>query len=85
MTPRVRSFIDAVVAFIGLAYLSYFLARAAGDFQSFASEDTLEDMLVGPVLTVLLLPMLCVFSWWSRREQRTLRHRLHEMRADLIT
>jgi hypothetical protein len=58
VTPAARKFIDVVVTLIGITYLSYFLARVISDPSGFFSRSTAEDMLVGPALTVGLLPVL---------------------------
>ena len=64
-TPVTRKFIDVVVTFIGVTYLSYFLARVISDPCGFFNRSTAEDMLVGPALTVALLPVLYGLAWWS--------------------
>ncbi|HWC29660.1 MAG TPA: hypothetical protein VG845_06215 [Dehalococcoidia bacterium] len=77
VTPATRKFVDGVLTLIALAYLSYFAARVISDPSDFFSRSTAEDVLVGPLLTVALLPLLYAFAWWSKREKRLLRARLY--------
>ncbi len=58
LDKRTLRFIDAVLATIGLMYLLYFVVQALGDLGTFFTRDNAEDFLVGPVLTITLLPFL---------------------------
>ena len=49
--------------------LLYFVVQALGDLGTFFTRDNAEDFLVGPVLTITLLPFLYGVAWLSRREQ----------------
>jgi hypothetical protein len=76
-TPATRKFIDVVITLIGITYLSYFLSTVISDPSGFFNRSTAEDMLVGPALTIALLPVLYGLAWWSRREQHQLQARLY--------
>jgi hypothetical protein len=58
---------------IGFAYLGNFLVHALTDLDAFLSRDTAEDFLIGPVLTLAVIPVLYVMSWVSRRQVQALR------------
>jgi hypothetical protein len=75
VTPVARKFINGVLIVIGLVYLVYFLVRALTDLGAFLTREHAEDILVGPGLTLCLLPLLYAFAWWSRREQQQLHNR----------
>lgn len=66
---RTLRFVDAVLVSIGLVYLVYFVVRALGDLGALFTRDNAEEFLVGPVLTIALLPFLYGVAWLSRREQ----------------
>jgi hypothetical protein len=83
--PRVRKFVDWVLAYIGLFYLGYFLIKALGNLDSFLTRENAEDFLVGPALTVALIPFLYAVAWVSQREQRTLRERPRRLRQHRST
>jgi hypothetical protein len=68
-----RKLIDVVLGSIGALYFVYFLARAFTDPGSFWSRQNAEDFLVGPVLTLALIPFLSAVTWYSRRELAKLR------------
>jgi hypothetical protein len=70
-----RGFINGVIVTVGVVYLLYFFARLINDFGGFASRDTAEDFLVGPLLTITLLPLLIGLARFSRWEQARLRRR----------
>lgn len=62
------------ISLIGFAYLGNFLVRAVTDLDNFLSRDTAEDFLVGPILTIAVIPFLYLVSWFSRNQvRRTLR------------
>lgn len=73
--PRTRALIDGVILAIGTLYLVHFLVRAVGDLDGFLTRERAEDFLVGPVLTLALIPFLYALAWVSRREQDNLRKR----------
>jgi hypothetical protein len=73
--PRLRTFIDGVLAAVGLLYLAHFAFRALTDLDGFLSRDTAESFLIGPALTVALVPFLYAVAWVSRTEQARLRRR----------
>jgi uncharacterized membrane protein len=66
---RTLRFIDGVLASIGVVYLVYFVVRALGDLEALLTRDNAEEFLVGPVLTITLLPFLYGVAWLSRRER----------------
>ena len=68
-----RKVIAGVPIAVGLVYLVYFLVRVLGDFDSFATQKNAEDFLVGPALTVALIPFLLAASRFSRWEQERIR------------
>jgi hypothetical protein len=72
----VRGLIDGVLVAAGVLYLGYFFVRALGDLDSFLTRHRAEDFLVGPALTIALIPFLYALAWMSRREQDNLRKRL---------
>lgn len=73
--PLVRKLIDGVLAAVGVFYLLYFVVRVLSDLDGFLTRENAEDFLVGPVLTIALIPLLYGFAWVSRREQENLRER----------
>ncbi|MEJ7792031.1 MAG: hypothetical protein WKF65_08690 [Gaiellaceae bacterium] len=76
-TPApVLRFIDVVLATIGVVYLGYFVIRVFGDVPGFLTRENAEDFLVGPALTLALIPFLFAAAWWSRREDERLHKRL---------
>jgi len=74
--PPVRKLIDGVLVAVGVFYLGYFVIRVLGDLDGFLTRENAEDFLVGPALTLTLIPFLYVAAFVSRREQRNLRKRL---------
>jgi hypothetical protein len=75
-TPRAtRALIDAVLAAVGVLYVWYFVIKVLSDFDGFLSREHAEEFLVGPALTLALIPLLLGAAWFSRREQRNLRTR----------
>jgi hypothetical protein len=72
--PHVRTFIVGTLATVGLVYFGYFAVRGVGDLLDGAvSRGRAEELLVGPALTLALIPLLYVVAWWSRREKENLR------------
>jgi hypothetical protein len=70
-----RKFIDGVLIAVGVLYLGYFAIRVVGDLEGFLTRKNLEDLLVPPLLTVMLVPFFLGAAWLSRREQENLRKR----------
>jgi Protein of unknown function (DUF2511) len=66
---RTLNVIDAGLAIIGLVYILYFVVRVLGDLDAFLTRENAEGFLVGPVLTIALVPFLYGAAWLSRREQ----------------
>jgi hypothetical protein len=75
MPHATRRFIDTVLVAIGTVYIGYFMIRALADLDGFLSRNHAEEFLVGPVLTLALIPLLLGAAWLSRREQRNFRKR----------
>lgn len=75
LDPRVRTFIDGVLVIVGLVYLIHFAVRVFADLDGFLTRENAEDFLVGPVLTIALIPFLYGVGWASRRDQENLRKR----------
>jgi hypothetical protein len=73
--PRVRKFVDWVLVSIGLFCFAYFLIKALGNLDGFLTRKNAENFLVGPALTIALIPFLYGVAWLSQREQRALRER----------
>ncbi len=74
-TPAVRKVIDGVLVAVGVVYLGYFVISVLGDLDGFLTRQNAEDFLVGPVLTLALIPFLYSAAWWSRREHKNLHKR----------
>jgi hypothetical protein len=72
---RVLTFINGVLATVGLLYISYSLVRVLSDLDGFVARERIEDLLVPLGLTVVLLPFLLAAAWLSRVEQERLRRR----------
>jgi hypothetical protein len=68
-----RKFVENVLVVIGLFYFGYFLIRVFSDFGGFLTRDHAEEFLVGPVLTIALIPFLYAVAWCSQRELANLR------------
>jgi hypothetical protein len=82
--PRFRRFIEGGVATVGLIYLGYFAVRGVGDLLDGAvSRDRVEEFLVGPALTIALIPFLYAVAWLSYHEQANLRRRFRRQRGRL--
>jgi hypothetical protein len=75
VTPETRKVIDGVVIVLGLTYFIYFLVRALSDLNGFLTRQNAERFLVGPALTLALIPALWALAWLSRRERENLRRR----------
>ena len=73
--PLVRKFIDWVLVAVGAFYLGYSAIRVFGDLDGFLTRENAEDFLVGPALTLTLVPFLYAAALMSRREQQNLRKR----------
>jgi hypothetical protein len=73
--PRVRTLIDAVLVLLGVVYLIYVVARAFGDLGGTFTRSNLENFLIGPGLTVALIPFLYGVAWLSRRDEENLSNR----------
>ena len=73
--PRVVRFTDAGLVTIGWLVLLSVLVRIGLQPHDVLSRDTLERLLVVPVLTVALIPFLCLVAWYSRRQVENLRRR----------
>jgi hypothetical protein len=73
--PRARTLIDGVIVAVAILYLVHFLVRAIGDLDGFLTRERAEDFIVGPALTLALIPFLYALAWASRREQENLRTR----------
>ena len=73
--PRVRKFVDRVLITIGVFYFSYFVISALRDLDGFLTRENAEAFLVGPVLTIALIPFLYAWAWISRWDQRRMRAR----------
>jgi hypothetical protein len=71
--PLVRKFIAIVIGTVGTFYFVYFLVRVFADLGGFSTRENAEDFLVGPLLTVALIPFLYAVAWYSRRELANLR------------
>ena len=75
LDPRVLKAINGMLMLVGLIYLAYFLVRSLGDLNGLVTREHAEEFLVGPVLTLALIPFLCGVAWVSMREQENLRSR----------
>jgi hypothetical protein len=74
-TAPVRKLINGVLGMIGVGLMLYVAVRALGDLGGFLTRENAEDFLVAPVLTLALIPFLCLVAWVSKRELDTLRKR----------
>ena len=70
-----RKFISGVLGALGLGLLAYVALRALTDPSGLATRENAEDFLVGPALTLALLPFLYLVAWESQRELDKLRRR----------
>jgi hypothetical protein len=73
--PSVRKLVDWVVIALGLIYLAQFLGAALRDEEGFLTRGHAEDFLVGPVMTLALIPFLYGAAWVSHREMENLHKR----------
>jgi hypothetical protein len=69
--------IDFVLIAIGAGLIIYAVASAATDPDGFFSRDHAERFLIGPVMTIALMPLLLAVVWWCRREQRNFRRHFY--------
>lgn len=68
----VRKVVNVVLGAIGAGLMLYVAARALGDWRGFWTRENAEDFLVAPVLTLALVPFLCLVAWESKRELQNL-------------
>jgi hypothetical protein len=73
--PRFRKFVDRVLISIGVFYFAYFVISALRDLDGFLTRANAEAFLVGPVLTIALIPFLYLWACISRWDQRRMRER----------
>jgi hypothetical protein len=78
--PDAREFANHGLVAVGLVYMAYFVIRALDDPAGLLTRERVEDLLVGPALTVVLIPFLYSVAWFSGREQARLRRRWHSSR-----
>jgi hypothetical protein len=78
--PRVRRFVDGTLAAVAFAYVSYLAVRGIGDLLDGVGRERTEEFLVGPALTIALIPFLYAVAWWSRREKEQIRKRFQARR-----
>jgi len=72
-----RAPIDFVLMAIGAGLIIYAVESAATDPDGLFSRDHAERFLVGPVMTIALMPLLIAIAWWCRREQQNLCRRFY--------
>jgi hypothetical protein len=82
--PSVRRLIDGVLAAVGLVYLGYVAGRGAGDLLDGVGRERAEEFLIGPALTIALIPFLYAVAWWSSRDTQTLRKRARSGSGDKL-
>jgi hypothetical protein len=73
--PRVSKLVDWVVIALVLIYLAHFLGAAIADVEGFLTREHAEDFLIGPVMTLALIPFLYGAAWVSHREMENLHKR----------
>lgn len=73
--PRVRKVIDGVLIAVGLCYLIYSAVKGLSGSDGLLTRENAEDFLVGPALTVVLVPFLYGLVWLSPHERENLRKR----------
>jgi hypothetical protein len=66
-----------VLTAIGLSLLLYAAVSALTDLDAFLTRENSEDFLVGPAMTVALMPLLCGIAAMVGWEMRNLRRRLY--------
>jgi hypothetical protein len=71
--PATRKAVEIVIGTVGTFYFVYFLVRVFTDLGGFWTKENAEDFLVGPALTLALIPLLYAFAWYSQRELANLR------------
>ena len=72
---QARRVVSWVLGTIGVGLMLYAALRALGDWGGFWTRENAEDFVVAPVLTLALVPFLCLVAWESRRELDNLRRR----------
>lgn len=72
---QARRVVSWVLGTIGVGLMLYAALRALGDWDGFWTRENAEDFVVAPVLTLALVPFLCLVAWESRRELDNLRRR----------
>lgn len=60
---------DRALATLGLLFITYFIIRVATDLDDFLTRKNAEDLLVGPMFTVAVIPFLYAAAWISWRER----------------
>lgn len=76
--PLLIKLIESGLVVIGLVYLANFAVQGISDPDALFTTQRGEELLVGPALTVLLMPFLYAAAWISRREQAHLREQWQE-------
>jgi hypothetical protein len=71
----IRKVINGMLGTIGVGLMLYVAVRALGDLGVFWTRENAEDFLVAPVLTLALVPFLCLVAWVSKRDLDDLRKR----------
>jgi hypothetical protein len=69
----VRGLVDGATSAIGILLIIYVTIRFVSDPSGAVGRDSIEGLLIAPVLTAAFIPLLCAWAWVSRREQRRLR------------
>lgn len=82
--PLVRKFIDGVLVAVGIFYLGYFAVRVLNDLEGFLARKNAEDFLIGPFLTLALIPFLYGAAWLSRREEQENLRKRWRTRSDAL-
>ncbi|MGH3042597.1 MAG: DUF2511 domain-containing protein [Gaiellaceae bacterium] len=67
--PAERKRSERGLAALGLIFITYFIVRVATDLDGFLTRKNAEDLLVGPMFTVALIPFLYAAAWISWRER----------------
>lgn len=73
--PKSRRALNAALVLLGVLCFGYFAISALRDLDGFLTKENAEAFLVGPVLTIALIPLLYVWAWISQWEQRRIRRR----------
>jgi hypothetical protein len=72
-----RKFISAVLTTVGFGLLIYVMVSAITDLNGFLTRENAEDFLIGPALTIALMPLLYGIVLWVRQEMKNLRKRFY--------